>query len=97
MFSLSTDPSFILGNAQIIDNPVVYSSDGFCKLTGFSRSEVMKKCCDCSFLYGDQTDEVSTTQVRDALIKKHALQLESIFYKKDGEFSGILPVDADST
>ncbi|XP_020905655.1 potassium voltage-gated channel subfamily H member 5 isoform X2 [Exaiptasia diaphana] len=77
-------PNFVLGNAQILDNPIVYSSDGFCKLSGFSRTEVMKKGADCSFMYGDQTDKEAIERIHQALIKKHALQLEIVLYKKDG-------------
>ncbi|XP_032232878.1 potassium voltage-gated channel subfamily H member 1 isoform X2 [Nematostella vectensis] len=77
-------PNFILGNAQILGNPIVYASDGFCKLTGFSRSEVMKKSSDCTFLHGEHTSNESMKEIHDALINKQALQLEIIIYKKDG-------------
>lgn len=37
------ETSFLIGNAQIVEWPVVYSNDGFCKLSGFHRAEVMQK------------------------------------------------------
>ncbi|CAB1335290.1 unnamed protein product, partial [Coregonus sp. 'balchen'] len=46
-FPLLTETSFLLGNAQIVEWPVVYSNDGFCKLSGFHRAEVMQKSSTC--------------------------------------------------
>lgn len=34
------DSSFLLANAQIVDYPIVYCSETFCKLSGFNRAEV---------------------------------------------------------
>lgn len=42
-----SETSFLLGNAQILDWPVVYSNDGFCKLSGYHRAEVMHKSSTC--------------------------------------------------
>lgn len=44
---LSPETSFLIGNAQIVEWPVVYSNDGFCKLSGFHRAEVMQKSSTC--------------------------------------------------
>lgn len=44
-----SDTNFVLGNAQIVDWPIVYSNDGFCKLSGFHRAEVMQKSCTCRY------------------------------------------------
>ena len=63
----------------------MYSSDGFCKFTGFTRAEVMKKNCDCSFLYGQQTDPETIRELHNALQAKTAIQKEFIAYKKDGK------------
>ncbi|MEQ2228577.1 Potassium voltage-gated channel subfamily H member 1 [Ilyodon furcidens] len=43
----SNDTNFVLGNAQIVDWPIVYSNDGFCKLSGYHRAEVMQKSSTC--------------------------------------------------
>ena len=83
--SFLADSIFVLGNAQIMENPVVYTSDGFCKFTGYTRSEVMKKNCDCSFLFGHQTDPESIRDFKYALQTKTAIQREFIGYKKDGK------------
>lgn len=46
---LCSDTNFVLGNAQIIDWPIVYSNDGFCKLSGYHRAEVMQKSSTCRY------------------------------------------------
>lgn len=43
------DTNFVLGNAQIVDWPIVYSNDGFCKLSGYHRAEVMQKSSTCRY------------------------------------------------
>lgn len=45
--SFLADTNFVLGNAQIVDWPIVYSNDGFCKLSGYHRAEVMQKSSTC--------------------------------------------------
>lgn len=46
---LCSDTNFVLGNAQIVDWPIVYSNDGFCKLSGYHRAEVMQKSSTCRY------------------------------------------------
>ncbi|XP_068730790.1 potassium voltage-gated channel subfamily H member 5-like isoform X2 [Montipora capricornis] len=75
---------FILANAQIIDNPIVYTSDGFCKFMGYTRADVMKKNCRCNFLFGQLTDPETVRELNGALQAKSAIQKEIISYKKDG-------------
>ena len=39
-FPVSADSSFLLANAQIVDFPIVYCNETFCKMSGFNRAEV---------------------------------------------------------
>lgn len=76
----------MLGNAQVAGLfPVVYCSDGFCDLTGFSRAEVMQRGCACSFLYGPDTSELVRQQIRKALDEHKEFKAELILYRKSGE------------
>nr|XP_048687480.1 potassium voltage-gated channel subfamily H member 3 isoform X1 [Caretta caretta] len=80
-----THSNFVLGNAQVCSAfPVVYCSDGFCDLTGFSRAEVMQHCCACSFLYGPDTSELVRQQIRKALDERQEFKAELILYRKSG-------------
>ncbi|XP_041830864.1 potassium voltage-gated channel subfamily H member 4 isoform X2 [Melanotaenia boesemani] len=64
--------------------PIVYCSDGFCELTGFTRTEVMQKNCTCRFLYGADTSEHVAQQMEKALEGREEYQAEVHFYKKNG-------------
>lgn len=82
----SADSNFILANAQVSKGfPIVYCSDGFCELTGFSRAEVMQKSCACKFLYGLETSESIILSIGDALEERKEFKDEIMFYKKTGE------------
>nr|XP_057903733.1 potassium voltage-gated channel subfamily H member 8 [Doryrhamphus excisus] len=78
-----THSNFILANAQVSKGfPIVYCSDGFCELTGFSRAEVMQKSCACKFLYGPETSESIILSIDDALEGRNEFKDEIMFYKK---------------
>ncbi|KAK5881305.1 hypothetical protein CesoFtcFv8_022120 [Champsocephalus esox] len=80
-----THSNFLLGNAQGHRGyPIVYCSDGFCELTGFTRTEVMQKNCSCRFLYGMDTCEHVAQQMEKALEGREEYQAEVHFYKKNG-------------
>ena len=40
MLYITADSSFILANAQIVDYPIVYCNESFCKTSGYTRGEV---------------------------------------------------------
>ena len=39
-FLFTADSSFLLANAQIVDFPIVYCNESFCKISGYNRAEV---------------------------------------------------------
>ena len=45
MIVITADSSFLLANAQIVDFPIVYCNESFCKISGYNRAEVMQKSC----------------------------------------------------
>ncbi|XP_072298542.1 voltage-gated delayed rectifier potassium channel KCNH5-like [Eucyclogobius newberryi] len=79
----SSETSFILGNAQIVEWPVVYSNDGFCKLSGFHRAEVMHKSSTCNFMYGDLTDNTTIDQIRETFDNYVSNFYEVLLYSKN--------------
>ncbi|KAI1902476.1 hypothetical protein AGOR_G00045160 [Albula goreensis] len=82
-----SDSNFILANAQVSKGfPIVYCSDGFCELTGFTRTEVMQESCACRFLHGADTSDATVLLVDHALEDKKEFKGEITFYKKTGVF-----------
>ncbi|XP_056424199.1 potassium voltage-gated channel subfamily H member 1 isoform X9 [Hyla sarda] len=78
-----TETNFVLGNAQIVDWPIVYSNDGFCKLSGYHRAEVMQKSSTCSFMYGELTDKETIEKVRQTFENYEMNSFEILMYKKN--------------
>ncbi|KAK3574014.1 hypothetical protein QTP86_034406 [Hemibagrus guttatus] len=78
-----SETSFLLGNAQIVEWPVVYSNDGFCKLSGYHRAEVMQKSSTCSFMYGELTDKRTIEKVRQTFDNYESNCFEVLLYKKN--------------
>ncbi|NP_001263209.1 potassium voltage-gated channel subfamily H member 5a [Danio rerio] len=79
----SSENSFLLGNAQIVEWPIVYSNDGFCKLSGYHRAEVMQKSSTCSFMYGELTDKKTIDKVRQTFDNYESNCFEVLLYKKN--------------
>ncbi|XP_044741505.1 uncharacterized protein LOC123302584 isoform X3 [Chrysoperla carnea] len=76
--------SFLVANSRQGTYHIIYCSDGFCRLTGHSRAEVMQRTASCQFLWGPLTSQHSVNVLREALasgIEKHA---EILYYRKDG-------------
>ncbi|KAG5183189.1 AUREO-like protein, partial [Tribonema minus] len=55
-------PSFCVTDPSLPDCPIVYASDGFIALTGYSRQQVLGR--NCRFLQGPDTDPDTVAQLR---------------------------------
>lgn len=78
----SSQQSFIITDPSLQDNPVVYASDGFLKLTGYSKEEVLGR--NCRFLQGTETSASKVEQVRNAVSKGEDCSVTMINYTADG-------------
>ncbi|KAG6454282.1 hypothetical protein O3G_MSEX008606 [Manduca sexta] len=81
--SSSQHSSFLLANAQIVDYPIVYCNETFCKMSGYNRAEVMQKSCRCTWMYGELTEKEAVERVDRALDHHLADQFEILLYKKN--------------
>ncbi|TKS76396.1 Potassium voltage-gated channel subfamily H member 5 [Collichthys lucidus] len=79
----SSETSFLLGNAQIVEWPVVYSNDGFCKLSGYHRAEVMHRSSTCNFMYGDLTDKKTIDKIQKTFDNYESNFYEVLLYTKN--------------
>ncbi|XP_076273933.1 potassium voltage-gated channel protein ether a go-go isoform X2 [Rhynchophorus ferrugineus] len=77
------DSSFLLANAQIVDYPIVYCNEAFCKISGYNRAEVMQKSCRCTFMFGDLTDKETISRIDHVLEQQLYDQFEILLYKKN--------------
>ncbi|KAM4633795.1 voltage-gated delayed rectifier potassium channel KCNH5-like [Polymixia lowei] len=79
----SSETSFLLGNAQIVEWPVVYSNDGFCKLSGYHRAEVMHRSSTCNFMYGERSDKKTIDKIRQTFDNYESNFFEVLLYTKN--------------
>lgn len=87
MFLKNADRSFLVANAHQGLCHIIYCSDGFCRLTGFSRAEVMQRPAVCEFLHGPMTSPHAVAALRDALAAGVEKHFEILYYRKDGEIN----------
>lgn len=74
---------FVLTNPAIADNPIVYASDGFVSVTGYSRSEIIPR--NCRFLQGNHTDHAAVRRLKVCIgANKESVEL-LLNYRKTGE------------
>ncbi|KAM4062890.1 PAS domain-containing protein [Hirsutella rhossiliensis] len=101
--------SLVLCDLELPDTPIVYTSDSFCELTGYSKAEVLG--LNCRFLQTPPANQTSATrpeanenkavaqQIRQAVEARREIQVELVNYKKSGErFNNVLsvvPVEMD--
>ncbi|CAB1459417.1 unnamed protein product [Pleuronectes platessa] len=75
---------FLIANARVENCAIIYCNDGFCEMTGFSRSDIMQKPCTCDFLHGDLTDKEAISLVSQAVLGSEERKVEITYYRKDG-------------
>ncbi len=64
------------------DNPIIFASRGFQRLTGYRAEEVLGR--NCRFLHGKQTDPETVAALRAAICAGRECSAEILNYRKDG-------------
>lgn len=77
----SLNLNFVISNPRAVDNPIVYASQGFYDLTGYSPDEVLGH--NCRFLQGKGTSKVGVSKIRDAVREERPVCVTLLNYKKD--------------
>ena len=65
------------------DNPLIYVNDGFVKQTGYSRTESVGR--NCRFLQGEETEESTLDDLREAIAADTPITVELRNYRQNGE------------
>nr|AML79100.1 putative LOV domain-containing protein [Laurelia sempervirens] len=73
--------SFVLTDPHLLDMPIVYASDAFIKLTGYSRHEVLGR--NCRFLQGPDTNFEALCQIRESIQTSQSCTVRILNYRKD--------------
>lgn len=64
--------------------PLIYINQGFTKMTGYNKKDVLNK--NCRFLQGDGTNQNELNKVRKAIKEKAATSVILKNYRKDGSY-----------
>lgn len=81
--SLTTgQQNFVLSDPRLPDNPIVYASQGFYELTGYTREQVLGR--NCRFLQGPATDPKAVDIIRQAIANGTDATTCILNYKADG-------------
>jgi len=73
----------VITDPRIKGNPITYVNQGFLKLTGYEKEEVIGR--NCRFLQGKETDSRTIQQISDSLRKGIALRVTLLNYRKNGD------------
>ena len=79
---ITSQQNFVLSDPSLPDNPIVYASDGFCRLTGYRRSDVLGR--NCRFLQGPGTDQAAINVIRQGLADCRDISVCLLNYRADG-------------
>lgn len=74
--------AFIITDPSLQDNPIVFASDAFLKLTEYNREEVLGR--NCRFLQGTDTCKNKIELVRKSLSYGEDVSVTLLNYKADG-------------
>lgn len=71
-----------ISDARLPDNPIVYANEGFERLTGYSREDILGR--NCRFLQGRDTEPDTVRAIRNGIEDGCTTTVELLNYKKDG-------------
>ncbi|EFN51280.1 hypothetical protein CHLNCDRAFT_141214 [Chlorella variabilis] len=74
--------TFVVADATLPDCPLIYASEGFVHMTGYSMEEVLGH--NCRFLQGEGTDPKDVKKLRDAVRNGTPVCTRLLNYRKDG-------------
>ena len=78
----ATHTAVAITNPRLPDNPVIYVNDSFCRLTGYSRDEIVGRNCRC--LQGAKTAPDVVAAIRAAVAADRPIAIDLLNYRKDG-------------
>ena len=73
---------FIITDPSLHDNPIVYASDDFLSLTGYTQEEVLGR--NCRFLQGTETDPTKVAMIRKAVEVGEDVNVTLVNYTSEG-------------
>jgi len=76
------DVSYCVCDPDLADCPIVFASEGFCRMTGYGADEIEGR--NCRFLQGEGTSESDVDRIRAAIKEEKEASVNLLNYRKDG-------------
>lgn len=73
---------FVITDPSLHDNPIVYASDDFLSLTGYTQEEVLGR--NCRFLQGSETNPNKVAMIRKAVEAGEDVNVTLVNYTSEG-------------
>lgn len=73
---------FTITDPCISGHPIVFASNGFLKMVGYGKDEVIGK--NGRIFQGPETDRRSVMEIREAIREERAIKISVVNYRKDG-------------
>mmetsp|Transcript_309 Transcript_309/g.698 ORF Transcript_309/g.698 Transcript_309/m.698 type:complete len:736 (-) Transcript_309:537-2744(-) len=74
--------NFVISDPTLPDCPIVFASEEFLRLTGYTREEILGR--NCRFLQGPGTDPRAVSEIRDAIASGSECTVRLVNYTKAG-------------
>ena len=74
--------NFTISDPSLPDNPIVYASEGFLELTGYTREQVLGR--NCRFLQGPGTDRAAVDLIKKGIEAGTDVSVCLLNYRADG-------------
>lgn len=78
----SSSEGITISDPSMPGNPIIYVNEGFERLTGYRRSEVIGR--NCRFMQGPESDPAARLEIRSAIEEQRPCTVELLNYRKDG-------------
>ncbi|KAJ1401098.1 PAS domain-containing protein [Ochromonadaceae sp. CCMP2298] len=79
---VTSQQNFVLSDPSLPDNPIVYASDGFCRMSGYKRQDILGR--NCRFLQGPGTDQAAVDVIRQGVAEGRDISVCLLNYRADG-------------
>jgi PAS domain S-box-containing protein len=74
--------NFVVTDPSLPDNPIVYATQGFLNLTGYTLDQVLGR--NCRFLQGPETDPKAVEKIRRSIEEGSDMSVCLLNYRVDG-------------
>jgi two-component system cell cycle sensor histidine kinase/response regulator CckA len=73
----------VITDPRLPDNPIIYVNEGFRRITGYAKDEVLGR--NCRFMRGPETNPATNTELRSRIAAAQSFSCEIVNYRKNQE------------